>query len=264
MKPRKPPTDRTRNFDLSRLFNAVQDILRAQPDVRNLRRGLSIWFMALLAACTIWASIQLDQPVRQAVIQTQGKGWKKTDDYRFKTTVRKIGDWSWLMLAGSVGIAIAWKLKSREWMRIVAAAMIASTLAGLLANTSRLTTGRTRPRETVAPQGFYGPWREGQLTIGNPPFNSFPSDHTATAFGFAGVILFARPWLGVGAIALASLIGWSSIMVGEHHFSDVVVAICLSLFVAWFALRWTQKYGDAFARRAWMKLKTLKTKYRGR
>jgi membrane-associated phospholipid phosphatase len=249
---------------LSRLFNAVQNLLRPQPDLRNLMRGLSIWFMALLAACAIWASFQLDQPVRQAVIQTQGKGWKKTDDYRFKTAVRKIGDWSWLMLAGSIAIAIAWKLKNREWMRIIAAAMIASTLAGLIANTSRVTTGRTRPRESPAiRQGFYGPWREGRLTIGDPPFNSFPSGRAAGAFGFAGVILFARPWLGVGAVALASLIGWSSIMVGAHHFSDVVVAICLSLFIAWFTLRWTQKYGDAFARRAWMKLKTLKMKYRG-
>jgi membrane-associated phospholipid phosphatase len=228
-------------------------------------RGLSIWFMALLAACAIWASFQLDQPVRDAVVQTQGKGWKKTDDFRFKTGVRKFGDWPWLMLAGAIGVAIAWRLRSREWMRIVAAAMIASTLAGLLANTSRVTTGRTRPRESPAiPQGFYGPWREGRLTIGDPPFNSFPSGHTATAFGFAGVILFARPWLGIGAIALASLIAWSSIMVGSHHFSDVVVAICLSLFVAWFTLRWTQQHAGAFARRLLMKLKALIAKHRGR
>ena len=163
------------------------------------------------------------------MIQTQGKGWKKTDDFRFKTGVRKFGDWPWLMLAGAIGIAFAWKLKSREWMRIVAAAMIASTLAGLLANTSRVTSGRTRPRESPAiPQGFYGPWREGRLTIGDPPFNSFPSGHTATAFAFSGVIFFARPcW--VGAMALAGLIAWSSIMVGAHHLSDVVVSICISL-----------------------------------
>jgi membrane-associated phospholipid phosphatase len=265
MKPRKPPINTTRNLDLSRLFGAAQNLFRTQPDLRNIIRGLSIWLMPLLAACAIWASFQLDQPVRQAVIETQGKGWRKTDDYRFKTAVRRIGDWSLLMLIGSIGIAIAWKLKSREWIRIVAAAMIASTIAGLLANTSRMTTGRTRPRESPAiPQGFYGPWREGQLTIGNPSFNSFPSAHTATVFGFAGVILFARPWLGVGAIALASLIGWSNIMVGAHHFSDVVVAICVSLFVAWFALKCTKRYGDGFARGARMKLKALKAKYRRR
>jgi membrane-associated phospholipid phosphatase len=225
-------------------------------------RRLSTWLIALLMGCAIWASFQLDIPVRQGVLQTQGKGWKKTDDFRFKTGVRKFGDWPWLMLAGGIGFAISWKLRRRDWMRIVAAAMIASSLAGILANTSRVTTGRTRPREspTVA-QGFYGPWREGRLTIGDPPFNSFPSGHAATAFAFAWVIFFARPWLGVGAITLASLIAWSSIMVGAHHLSDVIVSVCLAFIVAWWTLNWTQENGDAFSRKAWMKLKALKSRY---
>lgn len=212
----------------------------------------------------MWMSFQIDEPVRQAVVQSQGKGWKKTDDFRFKTGVRRFGDWPWLMLAGGIGIGISWRLKKREWIRILATAMLASTIAGLIANTSRLTTGRTRPRESPKiQQGFYGPWREGRLTIGDPPFNSFPSGHTATAFGFAGVILFARLWLGVGAIAIASLIAWSSIMVGAHHPSDVVVSICIALFVAWFTLKWTEKNGDVFARKAWMKLKDLKKERHG-
>jgi membrane-associated phospholipid phosphatase len=235
-----------------------------QPNRKNLRRVLSISLLALSAICATWASFKLDESVRQAVVQTQGKGWKKTDDFRFKDAVRRMGDWPWLMLAGGIGLAVSWKMKSREWMRIVAAAVIASTLAGLIANALRLTTGRTRPRESPAiRQGFYGPWKEGRLTIGNPPFNSFPSGHTATAFGFAGVILFARPWLGVGAISFASLVPWSNIMVGAHHFSDVVVAICLSLFIAWWSFKWTREHGDAFARRAWTKIKALEKAYRG-
>jgi membrane-associated phospholipid phosphatase len=218
-----------------------------------------LWLFVLLAACVMWVSFQLDEPVRQAVVQTQGQGWKKSEDYRFKTGLRKFGDWPWLMLAGSGGIAISWKLKRREWIRILAAAMIASTIAGLIANTSRVTTGRTRPRESPKiQQGFYGPWRNGRLTIGDSPFNSFPSGHAATAFGFAAVILFARPWLGIGAIALASLIAWSSIMVGAHHLSDVIVSICISLFVAWFALKWTQENGEAFLHRLQTKFLAMK------
>ncbi|HET9522914.1 MAG TPA: phosphatase PAP2 family protein [Terrimicrobiaceae bacterium] len=242
----------------------MENLPSTRSDRKSLRRILPISLWALFAICATWASFELDEPVRQAVVQTQGKGWKKTDDFRFKTAVRRVGDWPWLMLAGGIGLAISWKIRSREGMRIVAAAMIASTLAGLLANASRLTTGRTRPRESPAiTQGFYGPWREGRLTIGDPPFNSFPSGHTATAFGFAGVILFARPWLGVGAIALASLIAWSSIMVGAHHVSDVVVSICLSLFVAWWTFKWAQAHGEAHARRVWVRLKELWRAHRG-
>ena len=178
----------------------------------SLRR-LWLWLFVLLASLAIWGSFKLDEPVREAVVRTQVKGWKKTYDYRFKTGVRKFGDWPWLMVVGGIGMAISWKLRKREWIRILAAAMLASTIAGLVANASRVTTGRTRPRESPKiQQGFYGPWREGRLTVGDPPFNSFPSGHAATAFGFAAVILYARPWLGIGAIALASLIG-----LVQHH-----------------------------------------------
>jgi membrane-associated phospholipid phosphatase len=217
----------------------------------------------LLAASAIWMSFEMDEPVRQAVVQSQGKGWKKSDAFRFHAAVRKFGDWPWIMLAGGVGIAISWKMKRREWVRILAAAMVASTIAGLLANASRLTTGRTRPRESPKiEQGYYGPLREGRLTVGDPPFNSFPSGHAATAFGFAGVILFARVWLGIGAIALAGLVAWSSIMVGAHHPSDVVVSICLSLVVAWFTWKWAEANGEAFARKAWSKVKSLRKEER--
>jgi membrane-associated phospholipid phosphatase len=124
-------------------------------------------------------------------------------------------------------------------MRIIAAAMIASTLAGIMANASRLTTGRTRPKESPKIEhGFYGPWHNGELLIGRPAYNSFPSGHTATAFGLAAVVLFASPAVGVLALAGAGLVAWSSIAMGAHHPSDVTVSVILSIAVAWFVWRW--------------------------
>jgi len=182
----------------------VQNPVAAQSAGRPYLRRLWFWLFVLLAGCATWGSFALDEPVRRAVVQTQVKGRKTSDDYRFKTSLRKFGDWPWLMVTGMLGMAISWKLKKREWIRILAAAMLASTIAGLVANASRVTTGRSRPRESPKmEQGFYGPWREGRSTIGDPPYNSFPSGHAATAFGFAAVILYARPWLGTGAIAFS-------------------------------------------------------------
>jgi membrane-associated phospholipid phosphatase len=43
--------------------------------------------------------------------------------------------------------------------------------------------------------------------------------------------------------------------VGAHHPSDVIVSICLSLFVAWFTWKWTEENGEAFAQRIRMKLR---------
>ena len=116
--------------------------------------------LILAAACllTVWGAFRLDAPVREAVVASQGKSWKKSTDYRIQSSVRKYGDWPPLMGGGLAALILARLLKSRRWMRIIAAAMIASTLAGLVVNTSRLTSGRTRPKESPGiAQGFYGP-----------------------------------------------------------------------------------------------------------
>jgi membrane-associated phospholipid phosphatase len=233
------------------------------PAPASPRRWLVPGLLLLLSAAAVWGAFHLDRPVRDAIVAAQGKGWKKTGEYQFHGAIRKWGDWPWLMAAGAAGFLVSWKLRKREWMRIVAAAMIASTLSGIVANASRLTTGRTRPRESPKiEQGFYGPWHDGKLTIGNSKFNSFPSGHTATAFGFAGPILYARPWLGLGALFVAGIIAWSSIMIGAHHPSDVVLAVILSLAVAWYVWRWMDRNGDALGRRiraqwqAWRKRRT--------
>lgn len=213
-----------------------------------LKNSLIIWFVALaiflLASVAVGAAFRSDIPVRAEVVKSQGKDWRKTAEGRFHAAVRVYGDWPWLMVYGGIGLAVAWRLRNRDWQRILAAAMLASTLSGILVNGSRLTTGRTRPYVTKVEQGFYGPWKDGRTTIGTHAFNSFPSGHTATAFGLAWVLLFARPFLGIGALALASLVGWSSIMMGAHHPSDVAVSVFFSLAVAWFVWRWVEENGS--------------------
>ena len=219
----------------------------------------TLFALLLLSAGATWTAFRWDTPIRAAIVESQGKKWNKTDDYKFHAAVRKYGDWPWLMLAGGVALGGAVAMRSREWQRILIAAMLASTLAGILVNASRLTTGRTRPRESPKiEQGFYGPFHEGRFTIGRPGFNSFPSGHTATAFGFAGVVLFACPWIGLGTLILAALVAWSSILIGAHHPSDVVVSIIISLTVAWFVWRWVHRNGDHAARAIGHKLRSFR------
>jgi membrane-associated phospholipid phosphatase len=222
-----------------------------------LKNSVAAWFvvfaLVLVAALAIGTAFRFDAPVRAAIVKSQGKQWKKSDEQKFHAAVRVYGDWPWLMIYGGIALAAAWKLRNREWQRILVAAVLASTLAGIVANASRLSTGRTRPNAgSKIEQGFYGPWNDGRTTIGDRVYNSFPSGHTATAFGLAWVVAFARPWLGVGTLILAGLVGWSSIVMGAHHPSDVVVSVFLSLGVAWFTWRWVDKNGDRVAREAWL------------
>ncbi len=208
-----------------------------------MRRAAAI-LLALACCLAVWGAFRLDAPVRAAVVASQGKGWKKSGDFRFQSAVRKYGDWPPLMGACAAALLVARLLKSRRWVRVIAAAMIASTLAGIVANASRLTTGRTRPKESPRiEQGFYGPWHDGRLLVGEPAYNSFPSGHTATAFGLAAVVFFACPAAGIFALSAAGLVAWSSIAMGAHHPSDITVSVIVSFAVAWFVWRWVSGSG---------------------
>lgn len=211
----------------------------------TLRIFVAALILALCAGAIITSFIW-DAEVAREVRFAQGKDWKNDPTNRFHSQVRKWGDWPWLMVAGGLGLGWARLVKSRRWTRLIVAAMLASTLAGILVNFSRLTTGRTRPRASPEiAQGFYGPWHEGKLLIGNSRYNAFPSGHTATAFGFAWPLLYGCPPAGLAAMGGAALIAWASIMLGAHHLSDVVVSILVSAGVGWLVWQWTGRHGEA-------------------
>ena len=212
---------------------------------RKRRLSWLAWLAAsILAVGLVAGAFWLDGPVREAVVAGQGKGWKRGPEARFHGMVRKAGDWPWLMAAGGAGLLVAWRLGRRRAMRIIAAAMVASTIAGIVANASRLTTGRTRPRAgSEIVQGFYGLWHEGRLLVGDSKYNSFPSGHTATAFGFALPFVLAHPAGGLPVLAAAIVVAWSSIALGAHHVSDVVVSVVIALGVAWPTWRFFQGRG---------------------
>lgn len=218
--------------------------------------------MVVMAAGVIGGAFFLDRPVREAVVEAQGKKWKKSNEARFHGLVRRYGDWPYLMVYGCVALGVSVACKSQRWTRIVAAAMVASTLAGIVANSSRLTTGRTRPRApTGITQGFYGPWHDGRLLIGDSTYNSFPSGHTATAFGLAVPVVLGAPVVGVFVLAGAILVAWSSIALGAHHPSDVVVSILIACAAGWVVLRWVDAGGTEKAG-AWLKNRAKRAKPR--
>lgn len=182
---------------------------------------------------------QFDLPIRQQLVEAQGAKWQKTTEAKIYGKIRVWGDWPPIMVAAAIGFLIAKARGKQRWSRIILAAMVASTLAGMIANASRLTTGRPRPREIPKIEhGFYGPYHNGRILVGVPAYNSFPSGHTATAFGFAAAIVFTSPAWGVLALVGASAVAWSSIAIGAHHPSDVAVSITLAFLVAWFVCRW--------------------------
>lgn len=211
----------------------------AYKDTMMLRTFFMISVLVLLAAALIGVSFLIDKPVEQGVRAANGGHWCHS---ALATTVSRYGDWPELMLLGGAGYLLARRAGNVRWQRLLLSAMIASTLAGMAVNASRLTTGRTRPRAEAA-QGWYGPHHDGRWLIGKTDFNSFPSGHTATAVGFAGVLLFGAPAWGSIAVAIAGLIAYSRLLLGAHHPSDVVAATIVALAVAWAVWEFLGKRG---------------------
>ena len=203
------------------------------PNSQNTatRCPLLLFAAIFLAVATVLvaASFALDGATDAFVRQLNGGHWCRVGWVSFLSLY---GDWPELMLLGGFGYVVAHLLRNTRWKRIILCAMIASTLAGMTINLSRLTTGRTRPR-AAAEQGWYGPRHDAKWLIGEADFNSFPSGHTATAFGFAGVFLFAAPSCGIPLMVAAISIAASRILLGAHHLSDVVAAMLVATLIAW-------------------------------
>lgn len=195
----------------------------------RFQKAVVLFFLLIAAGGLIVLSFFSDDSIQYLVLTAHQGAWSHDP---VVAALSKYGDWPELMLAGALGLYLARRLRNVRWQRILLSAMIASTLAGMTLNLSRLTTGRTRPRAS-AEQGWYGPRHDGKWLIGQADFNSFPSGHTATAVGFAGVFLFAAPTWGIPAMIAALAVALSRILLGAHHPSDVMAAAVVSLAIAW-------------------------------
>jgi len=149
----------------------------------------------------------------------------------------KIGDWPELASVAAVVLVIAWFARSRRLTKLLLCMLLASTIAGGSVNLVRVLSGRTRPNAKVE-QGWYGVWYGHEFILRNNHFHSFPSGHTAAAFGYFGVIGFAyRRWYWPSLVP-AILISWGRLAILAHHLSDVLVGAVAGLMAAhWVWLR---------------------------
>jgi undecaprenyl-diphosphatase len=104
---------------------------------------------------------------------------------------------------------------------------IASTVANLVGKP--LTTRRRPEREELA--------ELAARQVPMPRSSSFPSGHTASAFGFATGAGAAWPAASAPLRALATLVGYSRVHTGVHYPADVVAGAFLGVSAAELAKR---------------------------
>lgn len=154
--------------------------------------------------------------------------------------VSKILDWPpVLAFLGGVYFAVR-RWGPRDYRRWVGAAFVAAALCGATGTLLRSVIGRARPGASVE-QGWYGPWHGGEWTIGRHDYAAFPSGHTSTVAGAAGVLILARRRWGMVGLAVTLLVAASRIYLLAHRLSDVVAAMILGLVGGgWLWLRSTR------------------------
>ena len=174
------------------------------------KRGLVLVFavaVAAVTACTFPRDVRVhhwltDQRIES--IRLLAQYVSKWGDYTTGTMILMGALW----MAGVV-------FKRRAWRTAAIACLLAASFSGLVVNPARAVFGRPRPNTEVEDR-FTGPSLSRK-------YQSFPSGHSATAFGTATALAVAAPAVGVPAMAGAALVGWSRMYVREHYLTDVVV-----------------------------------------
>lgn len=187
----------------------------------GIRRFFQWPLFWLIAASAQAAAFYFDETVLVAVREQARPSLRFLAE--FLSTVL---DWPPVLafLAGAYWAVRRWG--PHDYRRWVGAALVGASVCGLAGTGLRTIIGRVRPNSKLEP-GWYGPWHRGQWTMGRHDYAAFPSGHTSTVAGAAGVLLLARPRWGAVALLLTVLVGWSRVYLTAHRLSDVVAATIL-------------------------------------
>lgn len=126
---------------------------------------------------------------------------------------------------GVVAAVYAWSKyrESLHWRRVAIACVVGTCICGSIATTVRFAAGRARPTSRQPP-AFHGPDLRAK-------YQSFPSGHTATAFGMAVPLAVSAPVIGVPTLLAAASISWSRMQRNQHYPADILGSIILALCV---------------------------------
>ena len=137
-------------------------------------------------------------------------------DSFFLAITRAAGSYGQLWLIAAVLLLIF------KRTRQAGAAVIVAYLAVFLLGQTLLKHIISRPRPCQVDQAF-------ALLVSRPSSSSFPSTHSAWAFGGATAIFMRHRWIGVAAYVVAALIAFSRLYLFLHFPTDVLFGIALGI-----------------------------------
>jgi membrane-associated phospholipid phosphatase len=188
-------------------------------------RSWKIWIAFVLLILALVAAFFLDQSAAAWINAHSSPELK-----RMMQIVSRVGDWPAHLITGAIGIGIAFAAKSKVWVRIFLAMMIALALAGVTGRVIKLATGRARPSVTSEAH-----WNGPRLSS---KYHAFPSGHAASSTAFFVALFLARKRIGAPLLLIPILIAFSRMVVGAHYLSDVACAAILGVISALLVAHW--------------------------
>lgn len=201
--------------------------MKTETEIRPARARV-VWLL-LIAAAVIALLVAFFLDYRFA---TWISGHSSPDLKQAMRIISRVGDWPAHAIIGLIGIATAFVVKSKIWLRIFLAMLVALALAGLAARVIKISTGRARPSVKTE-----APWNGPQLSS---KYHAFPSGHAASSTAFFTALFLARKKIGGPLLLIPALIALSRMIVGAHYLSDITMAAILGIICALLATRWTR------------------------
>jgi membrane-associated phospholipid phosphatase len=151
----------------------------------------------------------LDRELVRAIERPEGSPTRRAAD-----RIRRLGEPRTLWLV----LAVLYVTGNRTDRRAVVDSLSVGAQISLTTRVAKIAFGRGRPRQGNG--RFRGPCLNA---------DSFPSGHTALAFGVASTYACHRRDSAGVAYGLASLVGWSRIAEGSHWPTDVAAGAALGI-----------------------------------
>lgn len=191
---------------------------RAWLAMRRFYVWAYVWICMIALVMLMPEDLELLQIIRKV-----GAGNRLEWMHRVALELSYWGDFMGFNMLVFLGLGLTARVrKSLFFRRLVVAAVIGTVSCGTIANLSRVLTGRSRPSDKGV-HGFHGPSFAASR-------QSFPSAHTATAFGASVPVAVAFPPVGVPMLIVSAGVSWSRMHNNRHHPCDVLASIVMAVF----------------------------------
>ncbi len=137
--------------------------------------------------------------------------------------ITSLGDKGFIWIVGTILLLIPEKTRKIGWMSAFA------LLGSLMLNNNLIKNLVARPRPFTVLSDL-------SILIPRPGEFSFPSGHTSSSFAAAAVFYRHLPKkIGIPALVLAGLIGFSRLYVGVHYPTDVLAGAVMGILLSYLA-----------------------------